>query len=204
VLAGLTADSAVELLWLVALLSVLVVLSVYDYYHLIIPDRLTVYVSVLIGGWWVYLVYVGERTAVDALTALALAFAAAIFFFLLWLGTRGRALGFGDVKLALPLGLLATAGTASVAGATSAGVGAGSMAAAAFSFVALSFWVGAIISLSYLAISALRAHKRGQPHLPGQPRLTMKSAVPFGPFMVIGALLVYVFHVNVLQLFSFM
>lgn len=170
----------VLLLWFIC--AVLVVITVYDLYHFIIPDSLTftltILVSVLIG--YGYLV---APTQIDSLIPRVLAaLAGAGFFLFLWLISKGRWLGFGDVKLAIPLGLLV--GSAQV-----------------FSFVVLSFWIGAVISLLLLGWQKI---SRGQSslHLPGQA-LTMKSAVPFAPFLVASSLVILFTNFNVLELFSF-
>ncbi|MCA9360498.1 prepilin peptidase, partial [Candidatus Kaiserbacteria bacterium] len=108
--------------------SILVVITVYDLYHFIIPDGLTLALSVsaIVLLAYEYFVFGGDQNR------LAWTFGAAIlgsaFFLFLWVISKGRWLGFGDVKLAFPLGLL---------------VGPG----AVFSFVVLAFWVGAAISL---------------------------------------------------------
>jgi prepilin signal peptidase PulO-like enzyme (type II secretory pathway) len=70
-----------------------------------------------------------------------------------------------------------------------------------FSSVVASFWVGAIISILVLGWTRF---ERGQKRLQlSSETLTMKSAVPFAPFMIIGAGLVYFFNFNALSFFSF-
>jgi prepilin signal peptidase PulO-like enzyme (type II secretory pathway) len=70
-----------------------------------------------------------------------------------------------------------------------------------FSFVVGSFWVGAIISIFILG---WHRFERGQKRLQlSSQTLTMKSAVPFAPFMIIGAALVYFLQFDALSLFSF-
>ena len=105
------------------------------------------------------------------------------FFLFLWIVSKGQWLGFGDVKLAFPLGLLV--GPAYV-----------------FSFVVLSFWIGAGVSLLLLGAARFSRGKAGL-HVPGKA-LTMKSAVPFAPFLVASTVVILFTHFNVLALFSFM
>jgi leader peptidase (prepilin peptidase)/N-methyltransferase len=169
------------LLWL--LFSVMVVITVYDYYHFIIPDSLTLTLlavtSVLIGYQW----YISDGSLNDIAIRISAALAGSAFFLVLWLISKGAWLGFGDVKLAVPLGLL---------------VGSSQV----FSFVVLSFWIGAAVSLSILAIAWL--FERGKRHLQlPELGLTMKSAVPFAPFMVASSLVIIFTHFNALALFSF-
>jgi prepilin signal peptidase PulO-like enzyme (type II secretory pathway) len=151
-------------------------------YHFIIPDRLTAVLTVAIFSFLGYQGWLGvmpwQTVGWSALTTLG----GSAFFFFLWGISKGRWIGFGDVKLAFPLGLL---------------VGP----AAVFSFVVLSFWIGAAVSLCLLAYSHYSRGKAGL-HLSGKA-LTMKSAVPFAPFLVASALVILFTDFNVLQLFSF-
>ena len=67
----------------------------------------------------------------------------------------------------------------------------------------LSFWIGAILSIGIIVWQKIVA-RRGQLRyrLGGRP-LTIKSEVPFAPFMILGFLLVYLGGVDVLSLFSY-
>lgn len=97
------------------------------------------------------------------------ALGAGIFFVLIIVVTRGRGMGWGDVKLVIPLGLLF--GWPDIA-----------------FLIALSFVAGSIVVLPLLF--------RKQKH--------MKDQVPFGPFLVMGATLVFFFGYELLKLyFSF-
>ena len=168
--------------WLALVLIVLLLITVYDYYHFIIPDEMTVALVMLTSVWLGYQWWVAILLPVELLWTIGASLAGAGFFFTLWAISGGRWLGFGDVKLAIPLGLWV--GPAGV-----------------FSFIVGSFWIGAGISLLLLGY---QKYKRGQKrlHLSTQT-LTMKSAVPFAPFMIAGALLVYFTQFNVLSIFSF-
>jgi prepilin signal peptidase PulO-like enzyme (type II secretory pathway) len=158
-----------------------VVVFVYDVRHYIIPDILTAFVlfitifltaprSLEAELWLSY--------GIDVVAAIL----GALFLFSLWFVSKGTWLGFGDVKLAVPLGLL---------------VGASLV----FSFIVVSFWVGAIVSLVLIGTARLA---RGQLRLPFLPRgLTIKSVVPFAPFLISGALIVYFTAFDVLNIFSF-
>ena len=181
--AGLLVVSSVfELICITLMMTILVVIMVYDYYHFIIPDELTIAATVLMAGWLGVNLWSDIITLQTLLWTVGASFAGAGFFFLLWFVSKGQWLGFGDVKLAVPLGLF---------------VGPG----AVFSFVVLSFWIGAIVSLIILG---WQKWQRGQRRLHlSQETLTMKSAVPFAPFMIAGALAVYITHFDALSLFSF-
>lgn len=177
----LTLDLPLVFLWWFVF-SVLVVITVYDLYHFIIPDKLTFVLTVAAFVLLGYRLWRGEIGVDEVGWGVLAAFLGSAFFYLLWAVSKGRWLGFGDVKLAFPLGLL---------------VGA----AYVFSFVVMSFWIGAGISLAMLGLQRLRRGKAGL-HLGGQT-LTMKSAVPFAPFLVASSLVILFTDCNVLAFFSF-
>lgn len=174
---------SILLLWFT--LSVLVVITVYDLYHFIIPDKLTAILSVVVLVLLGYQFWQGEIVIERVGWTFVAALLGSGFFLLLWVISRGKWLGFGDVKLAFPLGLM---------------VGPWYV----FSFVVLSFWIGAAISLALLGIQRLRLNRgKASLHLESKA-LTMKSAVPFAPFLVASGLVVLFTQCNVLALFSFM
>lgn len=162
--------------------SVLILITVYDLRHTIIPDELSLAtggVALIIKGYE-YL-YTGQVSMLwyDILAGLG----AAAFFYALWRFSKGRWMGLGDAKLALPLGIVA-----GVSGA--------------LSMVVLSFWIGALISLSLLLLGKLIETGKTMLRFPfGQ--LTMKSEVPFAPFLILGFLLAHLFHVDIFSITSF-
>jgi prepilin signal peptidase PulO-like enzyme (type II secretory pathway) len=174
------ATDVFELLFLLVAMSILVVITVYDIRHYIIPDSLTAALTLITLLWYGVLLFQGMEWMTAAESILA-ALAGTGFFFLLWFVSKGAWLGFGDVKLAFPLGLIASS-------------------TLVFSMIVYSFWVGAAISLLLIGISKLA---RGQVRLGMWPRrLTIKSVVPFAPFMIAGCLIVLFTRFNVLSLFS--
>ncbi len=152
--------------WLIA--SLLIVIIVYDFKHKIIPDYF-VFTLILLGlikviflddGWW----------------GLVGGLATALPLFVLWAISRGRWLGFGDVKLALGIGLLL-------------GWPLG------LSALILSFWIGAIIGILLIIWGKTQLWRRGKSY-------TMKSEVPFAPFLILGFWLVFFLSINVLVFWS--
>lgn len=175
---ALVAASLLELalFWLV--MAVLVVVVVYDYYHLIIPDRLVLWLLGL-AGVWLLLQWWGGVALPHIGYDIAAALAGAGVYASLWLISKGQWLGLGDAKLALPLGLLL--GYQHI-----------------FSLVVFSFWVGAVISVAVIMYQKLR--RRGQPHLRFlQQPLTIKSEVPFAPFLVLSFLIIYFLGLDALE-----
>ncbi len=175
-----TSLSALFLNWV--LVSVLVVVTIYDLEHMIIPNEFVATLLVVAAALWY--VGVGESGLVAGLLPVLISVGGAFFFYAsLWFVSRGRWIGFGDAKLAAPLAIVLPP-------------------MATMSFVILSFWVGAAISLTLILVQYLL--KRGQKHLPFLiAPITMKSEVPFAPFMIAAFLLVYFLQVDVLNLVSF-
>ena len=148
-----------------------IVITIYDLKHKIIPDPLVysaIALSLLIPLFFI------PYSLLDWLAGPIL-FA---FFGIIWLLSRGRAMGFGDAKLGLSVGLLLGASQG-------------------FSAVILAFWIGAFVSLAYLFLDkvGLPAGKAG--FLKNARKITMKSEVPFAPFIVVGAWMSLVFDPNI-------
>lgn len=143
------------------MLALLVVIGVYDWRHKIIPDHF-VYTLMILGFLyqvfqaWVWPMDITFFNAVlsGAYVTLPLAF--------IWLISRGRWMGFGDVKLVLGLGWWV-------------GLGLG------FYGLVWSFWIGAIFGVLAMAFGLTKFGKR----------ITMKQEIPFAPFLIIGFMLVY-------------
>lgn len=98
--------------WMIPVFCIYIVILIYDFYHKIIPDPL-VYSAItlsLFGRGW----FAGP--------------AIFVFFAVLWLVTKGRAMGFGDAKLGASIGFL----LGTVQG---------------LSAIVLAFWIGAAVSL---------------------------------------------------------
>lgn len=158
------ASDILTLVFLLIVWALLIVITVYDLRHKIIPDGL-VYAFITITG--LRALVVGDYYA---LIAGALGF---LFFASLWYFSSGRWMGFGDAKLALGLGFLL-------------GLSSG------LAGLVLSFWIGALYGLIALSL----------PH----SRATLRSEVPFAPFLTLGAALSFFAHVNfstILHFFTF-
>jgi prepilin signal peptidase PulO-like enzyme (type II secretory pathway) len=139
-----------------AVFSIYIVILIYDARHKIIPDSL---VYPAIGLAILARIFSGGLLERDFLAAIGL-FA---FFGALYLFSRGRAMGFGDAKLALSIGFLLGA-------------------AESLSAAVLAFWIGTIA----VFVSFLFMHKK----------LTMKTEIPFAPFLILGAWLSLLIHLD--------
>lgn len=176
-LAYLHVSDVTVLVGTLVFLSLLVVVSVYDLYHQIIPDELSAALAiaaVAISGYQAWTL----NDWSSFLTSLLAGGIAFIFFASLWWFSGGRWLGFGDAKLAVSLGLM---------------VGLSGI----FSLLVFSFWVGAAFSLILLSLQIFMQRQRlGQTF----GRVNMKSEVPFAPFLILAFVLVYFFNADVLSL----
>lgn len=150
----------------------LVMIAVYDLRHTIIPDAwayefaaAALFLALYQGaGSWVALLVTGPVVALP--------------LFSLWLISGGRWMGLGDAKLALGMGWLLGPWYGLVA-------------------VFFAFTIGAVVSLPLVALSS-RGWKRFISRLTPtsafrrwQLGFTMKSEVPFGPFLIASCFIIW-------------
>ncbi len=164
-------------------LSLLIVIAVYDIKHKIIPDSLVFLFGVLA---LVKLFLTTEFSALLRLPHLLDLLAGPILalpLFLLWLISGGRWIGLGDAKLALGIGWFL---------GFSLGI----------SSMVLGFWIGAVVSASLIVFSKLARIGLARRALlnVGLKNLTMKSEVPLAPFLILGFMVVYFFRIDVVGL----
>ncbi|HEY9586396.1 MAG TPA: prepilin peptidase [Candidatus Paceibacterota bacterium] len=143
-------------------------ISLYDLKHTVIPN-LQVFVLLLLALSYAAIFHWGNWYGFSSSLLAGLVFA--LFFFLLWLVSRGRWMGLGDSKLALALGIM---------------VGLPKL----FSAWALSFWTGAIIVLLYMLFRKFSSSPGSRLSVVRKP-ITMKSEIPFGPFLFLGSFLTF-------------
>ncbi|TSC61792.1 MAG: leader peptidase (prepilin peptidase) / N-methyltransferase [Parcubacteria group bacterium Gr01-1014_48] len=154
--------------------SLLLVIAVYDIRHKIIPDFF-VYCLGTLGGLGIFLeAYLGGLSSVAIMYAFSIGLFLALPFFLIWYFSHGRAMGFGDVKLALVLGWFVTLPQA-------------------IALFVLSFWIGGIVGIVFLCVSLLRKNSLSS----GKSRVTMKSEMPFAPFLIFGMIIVFFCSVDI-------
>ncbi|OGY58739.1 MAG: hypothetical protein A3F24_02990 [Candidatus Colwellbacteria bacterium RIFCSPHIGHO2_12_FULL_44_17] len=169
-------------IWVLVFLT-FIVLAVIDYRQYLIPNSLNIWLALLGIGDVVAKNAMGnfgtfEGSALGHYAALfglrdniwinhgAAALIGGVFLGLVFLITRGRAMGLGDVKLAFALGLLMGYPDGIVA-------------------LMLAFIVGALVSGGLLLIRKKK----------------IKEYVPFGPFIVLGATIVFFFGEKLLYLY---
>jgi len=91
-------QTIISLVYLLIIGSFLIVIFIYDLKHYIIPDKI-LYPAVALTLLYRFINFE------SLLPALVSAVLASGFFFLIWLVSKGKWMGFGDVKLALFMGL---------------------------------------------------------------------------------------------------
>ena len=94
------------------------------------------------------------------------------FFFILWFISRGAWIGLGDSKLAFGMGLYL-------------GFPVG------LSAFAYAFWIGATVALLKMGYERVIMHTQS---------VTMKSEVPFAPFLIIGTFFAFLFQSDVFHI----
>ncbi|MSU55595.1 MAG: prepilin peptidase [Candidatus Taylorbacteria bacterium] len=166
--------------------STLVIIVVYDIKHKIIPDVLV----------WVFGIFSLIRLILTIGFPALIHFhhildlfsgpIVALPFFLLWLVSSGRWIGLGDAKLALGIGWFL-----------------------GFSFaisgIIIGFWIGAVVGLVLIGLAKLKQSKFLPKvlHSIGLRNFTVKSEIPFAPFLILGLIIVYFSGVDVMGLSAF-
>jgi len=153
-----------DFLYYLVVLSILLVIFVYDLKHYIIPDRVIypaiflVFVYNIIKVWSLSN-FSFKLDAFDSLMpSLFSAYFAALPFFLIVVGSKERWMGMGDVKLVFLMGLFFSFPNILIA-------------------LNLSFFIGSLIGLLLIFLGKKK----------------MSSEIPFGPFLVLGTYLALFF-----------
>ena len=153
--------------------SILLMIAVYDLRHKIIPDDF-VFAFIALAFISPFVQYVGFSLSAFTLLANGILSASILggFFWSLWRYSDGRWMGFGDVKLVVGIGLLL-------------GLSKGITA------VVIAFWLGAIVGLVLIVAKRLDILARIS-------NLSLKSEIPFAPFLVLATLIGLIFELNLL------
>lgn len=173
--------------WII--MSILVVITVYDLRHKIIPDQCSYLFAILAFPR----IFISDGTfAIPSMTVLFAGPILALPFYLIWLVSKGRWMGLGDAKLSLGLGWFAAIYAPGFSPLVSN-----------VSIFLYAFWIGTaffvIISLvgwilrGFMDIGLIRKNYN-------LPTLGMKSEIPFAPFLIIGLLIVFLFRYNIASL----
>jgi prepilin signal peptidase PulO-like enzyme (type II secretory pathway) len=158
---------------ILAIFATILLISVYDLHHFIIPDTFL--------GWFLVLVILHNFLFFKPFLILQYLLAGVLVmlpFGLIFLISRGRWLGLGDVKYMLVIGLFL-------------GLSIG------FSAVIMAFWIGAGFSIFFIGFRYLKKYF----NLPSWvSNLTIKSEIPFGPFLSLGIIISFCFSIDLFQI----
>ncbi len=139
--------------------SILIVISVYDLRHKIIPDKL-VFIFIFISFLSIFINYSGNGSFFKIPNLISL-FSGPILaapFVALWFFSKGKLMGLGDGKLVLGMGWML-------------GLASGLCA------VVMSFWIGTIISLPLMYMSKNKMNMKTE--IPFAPFLIISTLITF-------------------------
>ncbi len=172
--------------YVLALLSMLVLITVYDIKHKIIPDTFVLIFSVLcfLNLFFAFGSHDSIHFVLPSLFQVISGFLLAFPFYLFWLISSGRWMGLGDAKLVIGFGWLL-------------GLGAGATA------IIYGFWIGAAVSLLMMFFGFIVRNfglfTEGRYKV--LTSLSMKTEIPFAPFLITGLLMVLFFGYNMFSVF---
>ncbi len=173
-----------KLIFTLVIVSLLVVITVYDFKHKIIPDGF-VYAFAIVA--FLFNCFSAQNDSIilmwPELTTIIAGPVLALPFYLLWLFSGGRWMGLGDAKLALGIGWML-------------GLTQG------ISALLIAFWSGAIVSVIILIFQEVwkgLSKENMFKHKFKLPRLNMKSEIPFAPFLIIGLLASFFMDYNIIN-----
>ncbi len=183
--AFLIASSVLEAFYLAIIFSVLVIIFFYDLKNKIILNSFSCAFGALafsslffnFSGYDIVVPFWGDIIAGPLFF---------IPFFALWFFSSGRWMGLGDAKLSIGIGWFL-------------GLKAG------FSSLVISFWLGALVGIALLIIGHFLKKvnlKSKSVFFQKMKNITWKSEIPFGPFLILGALIVLFFNVDILDTIS--
>jgi leader peptidase (prepilin peptidase)/N-methyltransferase len=161
---------SITFLYYAFVFSLLMVISVYDLKHKIIPDMLVLILGIIsFIGLFLFSSY-GFDPHIPSMWEFLSGVVIAIPFAFLWFVSGGKWMGLGDAKLLVGLGWLI--------GMERIIVG-----------TVLSFWSGAIVGVFLIFLSKFFSKK-----------YSIKSEIPFAPFLVLGALFAFIFEIHLFEL----
>jgi leader peptidase (prepilin peptidase) / N-methyltransferase len=176
VLLFLSATNSFALIYELVVWAILIVITVYDVRHQIIPDGLVFALAFIALAWHIFVAFALHAD----LSGWYLLAGPILFcpFWFLWFISKGEWIGLGDGKLALAIGWIA---------GLSGGVSA----------IVLGFWIGAVASIGIIMIGKIMDFFGRRDH----PHLSRKSQIPLAPFLILGLLLVAIWHIDISTLF---
>ncbi len=157
-----------EILYMFVFFGLAIIILLFDIEHQIIPDVLVH--SLVLLAFGAHMLGFLSVPQVSLLNTAIAAIAVALPLFLFWLASKGTWMGMADSKLGLAMGALL-------------GV---SLGITSFFF---SFWIGALVAIALWAVSRFGPKN-------DKEEIGMKTAIAFGPYMVLAVWLIYVTKIN--------
>lgn len=148
-----------------SIFSIFLIIAFYDLRHTIIPDRM-VYTAAAIAFFGLFLFPGVTLWSILAGPILASPFA------LIWFFSKGKYMGLGDAKLALPIGWMLGLSTG--------------MAALLF-----AFWIGAVISIILLAFKGKKYHMKTE--IPFAPYMVIGTFIAFALSLSIDKIMLWLY-----------
>jgi len=163
--------TGMDMLFPLTAISILIAIFVYDIYHKIIPNGL-VYAFIALSLVQMVVHFNPLSFSVPSTASFFAGPLLFVPFFAMWFYSKGLWMGLGDGNLALGIGWFL---------GLSMGVSA----------IIIAFWVGALVSILLLVFQKFRSKQSNT--------LSMKSEVPFAPFLIVGFLAVFLFDISLTQ-----
>ena len=164
----LDSENIISLILSLTVFSFFIVIFVYDLKYYLIPDKV---IYPAIGSAFLYQLFNGflsfgwtEKAFQYLLPYILSGLGAALFFFLIWLVSKGKWIGFGDVKLGFLIGVFL-----------------------GFPEVILALFLGSAIG-AIIGTGLMVSKKK-----------TLKSEVPFGPFLATGTFIAFFFTQDIIS-----
>jgi leader peptidase (prepilin peptidase) / N-methyltransferase len=165
-------------LLLLFIFAAILAISIYDLKHFIIPDSFLISFFVLSFFYNLYFIIINSLSFSAVIYNFAAGAILAVPFLLIFIISKGTWFGLGDVKYIFVLGIFL-------------GFVQGLPA------VILAFWIGAVFSVLAILVKKLKP----QISLPlFKNNLTIKSEIPFGPFISAGIIISFYFNADLLQI----
>ncbi len=171
--------SLLSTLYYLFIFSILIAIATYDLKHKIIPDSL-VYGFVILSFFTIFTHDFFLQTTNYKLQALGAGPLIALPFAVMWLFSKGRWIGLGDAKLSLGMGWLL-------------GISGGAAA------LTIAVWIGAALGV---LLALLGKAKKLKYLFQGSKRITIKSEIPFAPFLIIGTVLAFLYDISFIDIQS--
>ncbi len=176
----LNSQTFINLFFLFYVSSVLIIIFVYDLKYYLIPDKILLPAIIIVFIYRLFENLINWNLIenwslkidnfVPLVNYLVSASAAFLFFWLIYLISKGQWMGFGDCKLAILLGLV---------------LGFPKILLGLF----LSFLFGAIIGVWLILLNPS----------PGHLKTELKNQIPFAPFLVIGTFAAMIWGQNIIN-----